>query len=211
MKAVLLLMLYTVFFVWLIPYMTISMVGNAGAEIVGDGMFRFAKIIPMTSSMMSIMFNSEQLWALQTFRDVNIDGEGDDIPTDEYHPDNQPADIFWMWFHLIFFWFVLIALVEWKLLCYCCQGFGKISERDNMRYFDEQAVFDTDDGGESSEVAHVVGEGKDLEIRYQTKSKPQKQLAYHLERFSLRKPRACCGLCFCCKRDVLLSDLSAQV
>ena len=88
MKAVLLLMLYTVFFVWLIPYMTISMVGNAGAEIVGDGMFRFAKIIPMTSSMMSIMFNSEQLWALQTFRDVNIDGEGDDIPTDEYHPDN---------------------------------------------------------------------------------------------------------------------------
>ena len=147
---------------------------NAAAEQLGDNLFKLGKLVPLQGSIMSMMFNREQLKALGQFRDVNEDGTGEDIETDEYHPDNAPRDVLFMVVHCLLFWFIILVLIEWKLPCCCCYEMRRISSEDNENFFLQSEVFDFDEGGDSSEVAQILGEGQELQLRFHIKQKPYK-------------------------------------
>ena len=106
-----------------------------------------------------MLFNSEVLKAMASFREGNLDGEGRVIETDEYASINSQADLIWMVIHFFLFWFLLLVIIEWHLPCCCCFEMKRITEDDNMQFFDHDEEYDFESGGESSEVANFLGEG----------------------------------------------------
>lgn len=49
---------------------------------------------------------------------------------------NAPADVQWMLIQMIFFFFVLFVLIEWRLPCCLCDGMKRINEDDNLQFFE---------------------------------------------------------------------------
>ena len=124
----------------------------------------------MSGPGLSMMFNTDILEALDTFRSYNTKSEGDPIETDEMHEMNAPADHFWMLVHVIFFWIILLVIIELRILTRCCGGMDTITADDNDAYFkDDEEYNNFSDAGESSEVGQIVGEGTDLHIRFHVK------------------------------------------
>ena len=78
---------------------------------------------------------------------------------------NGKADLQWTVIHIIVFWFILIALIEYRLHCLCCSSTKKMTQEDNDTFFgrDETDLerFDEDDG-ESSEAPQIYGDGDNL-------------------------------------------------
>ena len=129
----------------------------------------------MLGSISSMIFNTEVLKVLGEFREVNDKGAGSPIETDEMHETNARLDQKWMLYHIIGFWFILLVLIEWRLLSFCCQEMDKITEEDNEVFFkDDEDYYNYSGAGESSEVAQILGEGTDLQLRFHIKQKPRK-------------------------------------
>ena len=101
------------------------------------------------------MFNNRLLEQIKTYRENNFQGFGDPVITDEEDAMNGKADMQWTVIHIIVFWFILLALIEYRLPCLCCRRTKKITQEDNDMFFgrDETDLerFDDDDG-ESSEA-----------------------------------------------------------
>ena len=111
--------------------------------------------------MSTVVYNSENLAALGRYRENNAAGVGPPIELDENHPMNAPADRFWMLIHVIFFWVLLIAVIEYRLHCLCCdpRKLREISMQENDEFFGrtQKGLEDVDDElpneSDSSEVA----------------------------------------------------------
>jgi len=76
LAGVLFLLCYQLTFQWLIPYLVLYVRLAAGMEIMGDFLFTKGKMLPMWSSISSMLFNSEVLKALGTYRENNTSGKG---------------------------------------------------------------------------------------------------------------------------------------
>lgn len=55
---------------------------------MGDNIFKIFKILPMQSSISSMLYNSAVLKSLATYRDFNTSGVGQPIEVDEMHAMN---------------------------------------------------------------------------------------------------------------------------
>jgi len=86
--------------------------------------------------------------------------------------------------HIIVFWFILLVFIEWRFPCVFCKRAKLITVEENEAYF-SQLQDQTDEDAESSEVAQIQGDGKDVEIRFVTKQKPRKELAFMFKDFQL--------------------------
>lgn len=133
-------------------------------EVSGDSMFKLAKFLPMQSAISSMLFNSEILKALALFRHNNPLGAGEPIETDEMHEMNSKADVRAILIHIVIFWFILIAVIEWRVFSVCCLRFKKINDTDNKSLLKLNNNFV--DAGDSSEVGEIIEVGKDLEVRF---------------------------------------------
>lgn len=59
-----------------------------------------------------------------------------------------------MLIHTVFFWIVLMVIIEWRLPCCCCERMNSINQYDDEMFFKNDEDFNNySDGGESSEVA----------------------------------------------------------
>ena len=118
------------------PYITVYVRLAAPLELMGDFVFKSAKVLPMYGSISSMIFNSKVLAALSAYREFNNFGKGKPIETDESHPTNAPADVFWMFVHIIAFFCILLVFIEWHLPCCCLCHMKRINEDENKEYFD---------------------------------------------------------------------------
>lgn len=203
---------------------------NPKSEILGDNLFKLFKAFPMESVCSSIIYNSKTLAALFRYRDQNKSGIGPDIETDENHPMNAPADLIWIIVHSIFFWVLLIGVIEYRLLCLCCDPRvpGEITKHDNDVYFGREELseskrgmkaFDDDEmpneeDSDASEVAQIIGSGTDLKLRFNVKFKPREELALKVENLKVVPRQGCCAWMFCCKvpfDKVIVNSLAMQV
>lgn len=173
----------------------------------------------------SFVFNSEVLKHLDIYREYNTAGLGEPIKTDEYDSMNGGADITWIVLHTLIFWAILIAFIEYRLCCLCCDSKQKqVTYEDNCAFLDQAAneatkkkpadseepsdnavaIPEEDEEGDSSEVAQIVDAGnKKFKLRFNVKQKPQKQLAYKIDNLSLTVSGGC-------KREIdVINDLSA--
>lgn len=170
------------------------------------------KMIPLTGAPMTMMFNSKALYVLNRYRDGNSQGEGEPIETDEANEINAPADRFWIFVHIIVFWAILLFFIEWKVhryICFCCTSrMREVRLEDNANFFGKLEtsgeMSNNEYDGESSEVAQIIGDGEQLELRFNRKQTPKRQLAYTIENLSLVRRGRCCR-----KKEYLISDLSA--
>ena len=86
--AVLFLLCYQLAIQWIVPYITVYVRLAAPLELMGDFVFKTAKVLPMYGSISSMIFNSKVLAALSAYREFNNFGKGKPIETDESHPTN---------------------------------------------------------------------------------------------------------------------------
>ncbi len=125
--AALTLLLYQTIFQWLLPFIVASLRLNYKTEENGDNLFRLLKVLPLTSSSSSLFFNNKVLWGIHRFRENNLLGEGPEVKLNESDAMNGPADIQWIFIHTIFFWCLLLLVLEWRLPCICCSRIKRIS------------------------------------------------------------------------------------
>ena len=125
--------------------------------------------------MSSIVYNSEVLKAIAKYRVNNNEGVGPDIETDEGHSMNAQADVTWMVIHIIFFWCLLIFIIEYRLHCLCCdpRRMKEITRHENDVFFGndtKEKGEDVDDemakDSESSEIPQIIGEGENMKLRF---------------------------------------------
>ena len=68
LKAILSLLGYSFFAQWILPYMIVFSRVPPPQQRDGDGLFKMAKILPMSGPGLSMMFNTDILEALDIFR-----------------------------------------------------------------------------------------------------------------------------------------------
>lgn len=112
---------------------------NAKTEVMGDALFKMAKVLPLESVISSFIFNTRVLFNIHRYREFNVSGKGDELELDENADMNAKADIMWIIIHCIVFWAILILLIEWQLPCFCCyfpaNRIRSISDADNIDAF----------------------------------------------------------------------------
>jgi len=228
--ALITLLIYQINIQFVLPFLLVAMRLNARSEIFGDNLFKLFKAFPMQSAMSSIVYNTETLAALFRYRDQNVSGIGPDIETDENHPMNAPADSMWINVQFIFFWVLLLGVIEYRLLCFCCdpKAAREISKHDNDVYFGRENLSESkrglnavddempnEDESDASEVAQIIGSGADLKLRFNVKFKPREELALKVENLRVVPRQGCCAwLCCCCKipfDKIVVDSLAMQV
>ena len=175
---------YSVGVQWLGPMVLSLMRVNYNTEPMGDSMFSLYKLVPLTGASVSIVFNSQLLAALGRYREGNTLGTGEPVVLDEADEMNAPADRFWILVHIVVFWLILILLIEWKVHSICCGSrMREVRSVDNAEFFGKQepsSELNQEDDGESSEVAQIIGDAEQLELRFGQKNKPKRELAYKI-------------------------------
>ena len=167
--AVLSLFIYQIVFQQLVPALIGSIRQNAASEAFGDSIYKLFKAIPLTNTSFTMIYNSKALYGLHRFRENNMDGEGPEIQLNESDSMNGPADIQWIFVHTIFFWVILLFVLEWRLPCICCTRFKRISRGEQEQFskksheFDDSADMDAD---EDSEVAQVCDDEHGIQLRF---------------------------------------------
>lgn len=132
--AVLSLFIYQIVFQQLVPSLIGSIRQNAASEAFGDRIYKIIKAIPLTNTSFSMIYNSKALYGLHRFRENNMDGEGPEVQKYESDSMNGPADIQWIFVHTIFFWVILLFVLEWRLPCICCTRFKRISRGEQAQF-----------------------------------------------------------------------------
>lgn len=167
------LVIFQLFLGWFFPFFLVPLRTAADNEVMGDKMFSmFKAIVPMGATGTSFIFNSEVLKQLDVYRTFNEAGKGGDIVVDEYDSLNGGADITWTILHAFIFWFILLAVIEYRLPCFCCDTRPKqVTYEDNETFFgtaggykkqttmsnsQQDAEELEDEEGDSSEVAQIV-------------------------------------------------------
>ena len=84
-SAIMFLLIYQISIQFILPFLLVAMRLNPKSEVLGDNLYRLAKILPLESVMSSIIYNKETLSALNRYRDQNISGVGPPVETDEGH------------------------------------------------------------------------------------------------------------------------------
>ena len=118
------------------------------------------------------MFNQQFLKSMATAREENEKSTGDPVIFDEEDAMNGKADMQITRFHIFIFWFILLALIEYKLPCICCSRFRKVNKKDNDKFVGRTKFeMENSDQGESSEAPEIFEEGEKLQIRFNAKQK----------------------------------------
>ena len=106
---------------------------------------------------------------MSLFRENNTSGLGDPIEIDEGHAMNGKLDMQWIFYHTIIFWLILILVIEWRIPCCMISRMKQVTREDNKEFFsantpgeEDEVKVDDVDNSESSEVAHIIGEGDNL-------------------------------------------------
>ena len=144
------------------------------------------------------------------------------IETDELHPMNAPLDQIWMMIQIIFFWAVLILLIEYRLHFMGCdpRRMKVLSQHDNDQFFGKSPddLVDIDDEipneSDSSEVAQIIGEGENIQLRFNVKQKPRQELALKVSDLRVAQRVGTCCWIRCRKlkpKNIIVNDLSMQV
>lgn len=90
---------------------------NPETEVSGDSQFKMMKLFPLEAVSSSIMFSHKLLEQIKTYRENNFQGIGEPVITDEEDNMNGKADLQWTVIHIFAFWFILLALIEYRLPC----------------------------------------------------------------------------------------------
>ena len=129
-------------------------------EVLGDGLYKLCKLLPLEAVMNSIMFNQELLKQMARYRVQNELGKGDPIITDEEDAMNGKADLQWTIIHIVVCWFILLVFIEYRipcLFCYPASRIRQVDQEDNDLFFGKEEDsdlerYDGEDDGESSEI-----------------------------------------------------------
>ena len=74
---------YQITIQFVLPFLILAVRLNAKSEVLGDNIYKLAKIAPMESVISSIQFNSDVLRSIARFRINNVSGVGPDVEADE--------------------------------------------------------------------------------------------------------------------------------
>ena len=135
LSAVITLAVYSILIQVILPYLILANRLNAKTEVSGDSLYRMVKMIPMESIASTFMFNGELLKQIARFRENNTVGLGDPVETEESHEMNGSLDNEWILLHMIFFWIILIFVIEWRIPYCCCCRMKQSTRKDDEEFF----------------------------------------------------------------------------